>query len=182
MAWELDKSHSTIGFAVKHMMVTTVRGRFRDFTGKLDLSEQNPTASTVDVTIQTASIDTGDEKRDAHLTSPDFFDAAQYPTITFKSTKIEESKKDHFQVTGDLTIHGVTKSITLEGDLEGFGKNPYGLRIASISLKGDISRKDFGLNWNVALESGGWLVSDKVILDIEAQVFQPAEQTAGANA
>lgn len=172
MAWELDKAHSTIGFAVKHMMVTTVRGRFKDFTGELDLSEENPSSSTVSVVIDTASIDTGDEKRDGHLKSADFFDAAQYPTINFKSTKVEEPKKDHFLVTGDLTLHGVTKQVTLEGDLEGFGKNPYGQRIASISLKGDISRKEFGLNWNVALESGGWLVSDKVVLDIEAQVHQ----------
>jgi polyisoprenoid-binding protein YceI len=178
MAWEIDQAHSLVEFAVKHMMVTTVKGRFTKFTGTLELDEAKPENSRVDVTIDVASIFTGDENRDNHLRSPDFFDVAQYPVATFKSTKVEKIGEDRYRVTGDLTLHGVTREVALEVDFEGQGTNPYGKRVAGFSVKGAINRKDFGLNWNVALETGGVLVSDKVTLSIEAQAVQTATVAA----
>lgn len=180
MAWELNNAHSLIGFSVKHMMVTTVRGRFNKFSGTFEIEEQNPAASKVDVTIDVASIDTGDDNRDNHLRSPDFFDAPQYPNITYKSTKIEKLSNEQFRVTGNLTIHGVTREVPLEVTYEGQTKDMQGQRLAAFSAHTSISRKDFGLNWNVALESGGWLVSDKVNIDLEAQVIEPATAPAAS--
>jgi polyisoprenoid-binding protein YceI len=172
MAWELDTAHTQIEFSVKHMMVATVRGRFNDFSGELNLDEANPAASSVKITIQTASIDTGNDGRDGHLRSPDFFDVAQYPTVTFVSKRVEALGEARYRITGDLTIHGVTNELPLELDVEGPVKDLQGKRRAAFSLHGDLSRKDFGLNWNVALESGGWLVSDKVALNVEAQAVE----------
>lgn len=178
MAWELDTAHSLIEFSVKHMMVSTVKGRFTKHSGVLELDEQNPSASQVDVTIDVNSVYTSDEKRDAHLRSADFFDAETYPTITYKSRKVEELGDDRFRITGDLTLHGVTKEVVLDANFEGQGKNPWGKRIAGFSIHTAINRKDFGLNWNVALEAGGVLVSEKVNITIEAEATEVASEAA----
>ncbi len=178
MAWDFDYAHSTVGFSTKHMMVSTARGQFRKFTVVTNLDEQQPEQSEIDVTIDAASLDTGQEQRDGHLRSPDFFDVANYPTITYKSKKVVKQGDDRYHVLGDLTIRGVTREVPLDVTFEGEGKNPYGKRIAAFSAKTAISRKDFGLNWNVALETGGWLVSDKVQIDIEAEVSERVEAPA----
>lgn len=178
MKYEFDAAHSQIEFTVKHMMVSTVRGRFNKFSGDLDLDEQNPAASSVDFTIDVASVDTNQEARDNHLRSPDFFDIAQFPTITYKSTKVEPQGDNRYRVTGDLTIHGVTKPHTLEVTREGPATSPYGKQVNAFSMDTKISRKEFGLEWNVALESGGWLVSDEVKIHIEAEVTEAVPATA----
>jgi len=172
MAWEIDPKHSLIEFSVRHMMVTTVKGRFTEFTGDFDLNEENPAASKVDVTIQVASISTGDEGRDGHLRSADFFETEKYPTATFKSTRIEKLSGDKFRVYGDLTLHGVTREVPLDVTLEGQTTNMQGRRLIAFSASTTINRKDFNLNWNVALETGGVLVSENVKISIEAQVLE----------
>lgn len=182
MAWEIDPAHSLLEFSVKHMMVTTVKGRFTAFSGAVNADEQNPADSSVQVTIDIASIYTGDENRDNHLRSPEFFDVATYPTATFTSTKVEPLGDNKYRVLGNLTIHGMTREVPLEVEYEGTGINPWGKRIASFSAKTSFNRKDFGLNWNVALETGGVLVSDKVNLAIEAQVVEQVPEVATANA
>jgi polyisoprenoid-binding protein YceI len=182
MAWELDSAHTHIGFSAKHMMVSTVRGQFNRFSGTLELDEEHPERSTVDVTIDVASVATGDEKRDGHLRSPDFFDAATYPTITFKSTKVEEPRDEQFRITGDLTIRGVTKPVTLDGVIEGQAKDYAGNRRAGFTLKTNINRKDWDLTWNVALEAGAVLVGERVTIEIDAEVVEQAAVTAGAEA
>jgi len=170
--YDFDSSHSTVEFSVKHMMIATVKGRFNSFKGTLHIDEQNPAASEVDVTIDVSSIDTGADGRDSHLRSPDFFDVAQFPTITFKSTKIEALSDEKYRVTGDLTIHGVTRPQTLEVTREGSVKDMQGKQRHAFSVTGKLSRKDFGLEWNVALESGGWLVGDEIKIAIEAEVIE----------
>ncbi len=180
MAWDFDYALSTVEFTVKHMMVTTVRGRFKQFSVVADFNEQEPEQSAIEVTIDAASIDTNAEQRDGHLKSPDFFDVAHYPTITYKSKKIEKKGDDHYRVLGDLTLRGVTREVPLDVTFEGEGKTPYGKRIAAFTAKTSISRSDFDLNWNVALETGGWLVSDKVGIEIEAQVTERVEATVPA--
>ena len=184
MAWEFDQAHTVIGFSAKHMMVTTVRGKFTKFSGELDLNEEHPEQSTLSVTVDAASLTTGQEQRDGHLRSPDFFDVANYPTITFVSKKVEKKGEDRYHLLGDLTIRNVTREVPLDVTLEGRGKTPDGTNIAGFTITGTISRKDFDLNWNVALESGGWLVSDQVKLEIDAEVVEsvPAPVEAQANA
>ena len=177
MAWEFDPAHTTIEFNAKHMMITTVRGRFTKFSGTLALDEPHHTGSAVQFTIDSASLTTGDENRDNHLRSPDFLDVAQYPTITFTSTKVEKRDDDHARVTGDLTIHNVAKPIVLEVTREGETKNMRGERLLGYSVDSSMNRKDWGLNWNVALEAGGVLVSDKINIHIDAEVFEPAAAT-----
>jgi polyisoprenoid-binding protein YceI len=169
--WTIDPAHSVLEFAVKHMMFTTAKGRFSDFSGTITFDPKNVTASSVEVTIDTASIDTRTTDRDAHLRSADFFDVEQYPTASFRSTSVEadEADDDNFLIHGDLTIKGITKPITLKAEYEGSGVNPWGVEVAGFEAKGKFSRKDFGLNWNQALESGGVLVSDEVKLSIDVQ-------------
>lgn len=174
MAWEIDQAHSLIEFSAKHMMVTTVKGRFTKFSGKIDIDEADPAASVVDVTIDANSVATGDEKRDGHLRSPDFFDAAQYPMLSYKSTRVERTGEDSARVYGDLTIKGTTRPVTLEVTREGETKNMRGERLMGFSVRTSINRKAWGLNWNVALEAGGVLVSDKINIAIDAEVFEPA--------
>jgi polyisoprenoid-binding protein YceI len=169
--WTIDPAHSTIEFVAKHMMITTVKGRFAEFEGTVVADEDNVANSTVDVTMRAASLDTRSEQRDAHLRSPDFLDVESHPEVTFRSTRIDGTK-DEFQLTGDLTIRGVTRPITLDVTFEGEGKDPWGGTRASFSAKGKFDRRDFGLTWNVALETGGILVSNEVKINIEAQVVQ----------
>ena len=166
--WTIDPSHTTVEFVAKHMMITTVKGRFAELTGIIVADETNIADSSVEATLQAASLDTRSEQRDAHLRSPDFLDVEQYPEVTFKSTAISGTKAS-FKVTGDLTIRGVTRPITLDASFEGEGKDPWGGTRASFSAHGKFDRRDFGLTWNVALETGGILVSNEVKINIEAQ-------------
>jgi polyisoprenoid-binding protein YceI len=167
--WTIDPSHTTVEFVAKHMMITTVKGRFAELTGTIVADETNLSESSVEATMQAASLDTRSEQRDAHLRSPDFLDVERYPEVTFKSTGISGTK-DSFELTGDLTIRGVTRPITLDVTFEGEGKDPWGGTRASFSAHGKFDRRDFGLTWNVALETGGILVSNEVKINIEAQV------------
>lgn len=175
MAWEFDTAHTTIDFTAKHMMVTNVRGRFERFSGDAHIDEVNPANSKVDVSIDLASLTTGNEGRDNHLRSADFFNVENHPTATFHSTKVEALSKDHLRVTGDLTIRGETKPVTLDVNIEGKFKDMQGKDRYGFTASTSFSRKEFGLEWNVALESGGWLVSDKITIAIDAQVIAPAE-------
>jgi polyisoprenoid-binding protein YceI len=166
--WKLDPSHTTIEFSAKHMMITTVKGRFVDVEGTIVADEQNFADSEVTATMKAASIDTRSEQRDTHLRSADFLDVEHYPEVTFKSTRIEGTKEE-FKLIGDLTIRGTTRPITLDVTFEGSGKDPWGGTRASFSAKGKFDRRDYGLTWNVALEAGGILVSNDVKINIEAQ-------------
>jgi polyisoprenoid-binding protein YceI len=182
--WEIDSSHSSTEFSVRHMMVSTVKGRFDKVSGSVNLDDKNPTKSTVELTIDASTIDTHEPKRDGHLKSPDFFDVAKFPTITFKSTKIDKSGKAKFKVTGDLTMHGVTKPVTLmvEGPSPAV-KNPFGGMSSGASASGKINRKDWGLTWNKPLESaGGVLVGDEVTLDVNLELVQKPEAPVAAAA
>lgn len=167
MAWEIDPKHSEATFSVKHMMFTTVRGHFRVLSGHLHIDEQHPESSWVDAQVDTTSVDTRDEGRDGHLRSPDFFDAEHYPTLNFKSTKVEHIEDNEYNVTGDLTMRGVTKPVTFKAEYAGLGKDPWGQPRVGLSAKTQVNRKDWGLNWNQALESGGVLVSEKVNIEID---------------
>jgi polyisoprenoid-binding protein YceI len=187
--WEIDPAHTTAQFTVRHMMVTDVKGQFGKVTGTVNLDEKDLTKSKVDVVIDATSIDTREPKRDGHLKSADFFDVANHPNLTFKSTKIAKAGKGKFKVTGDLTMRGVTKSVVL--DVEGPSepmKNPMGGMIRGAEITGKINRKDWGLTWNKPLEAaGGVLVSDDVRIDVGAELMEKrsapaAPATGGAEA
>lgn len=178
MAWQLDKSHTHINFTARHMMISKVRGEFTNYDINVNFDEENPTQTTVDVTIYADSISTRDDKRDAHLRSADFFDVDTYPVLTFKSTKVEQINPNKGRLIGDLTIRGVTHEVTLDVDYAGLIKSPFGSISAGFSAETSISRKDWGLNWNVALETGGWLVSDKIDIEIELELVQIPEAVA----
>ncbi len=183
MTWAIDATHSQATFSVRHLMVSTVRGQFNVLSGQLHIDEEHPENSWVEAEVDPASIDTRDERRDAHLRSADFFDVEKFPKITFKSTKVEHVGGQEYKVTGDLTIHGVTRSVTFDAEYAGqLPKDPYGLRRAGLAAKATINRKDFGLTWNMALETGGVAVSDKVNIEIDLAAVQqiPAEQVAQA--
>ena len=167
--WTVDKSHSSTTFRVRHMMAS-VPGSFRDFEANVDIDRANPSASRVEFTIQTASIDTANANRDEHLRSPDFFDAAKYPTITFKSTSVQPKSKTEYVVTGDLTIRGITKRVTLPVTHLGFARDGRGREKAGFELETTIDRKDFGIVWNRALDEGGVLLGDEVKVAITLQV------------
>lgn len=171
--WTIDETHSLLEFAVKHMMITTVKGRFGKVAGTVTIPDGNIAKGSVNATIETASIDTRNEQRDGHLKSPDFFDAEKYPTLTFVSTGITAAGEG-WSLTGDLTMHGVTKSITLALTDGGSGKDPWGNQRRSFWATGQIDRRDFGLEWNAALESGGVLVSTDVKLHFEIQLVAQA--------
>ena len=170
-SWTIDTSHSTVEFAVKHMMFTTVKGRFSDVKGSIEFDADDPARGRADITIGAASVDTRDAKRDAHLRSADFFDVDTFPTLTFRSTKVTGTSK-RFALTGDLTIHGITRPITLDVTFEGVGKDPWGIERAGFSASGTLNRKDFGLTWNAALETGGVLVGDEVKIALDVQLIK----------
>jgi polyisoprenoid-binding protein YceI len=178
--YKIDPAHSNVGFSVRHVMVSTVRGSFGKFEGTVAYDPANLAASSVNVTIDAASIDTANDKRDEHLRSADFFDVAKFPTLTFASKRVEGAAGS-LKVIGDLTIHGVTKEVTLDvdGPTEAV-KNPWGMNVRGASATTTISRKDFGLTWNKALEAGGVVVGDdvKIQLDLELDE-QPPAQAAG---
>ncbi len=171
MAWELDNSHSEVGFAVKHMMISTVRGKFTSFTGSLALDPNDLEHATAKGVIDTASITTGDERRDAHLRSADFFDVENHPHITFETKRVARDGS-HLRLTGDLTIRGVTNEVTLEGSVEGPATDPWGGQRVGFELRGEVDREAFGLTWNQALEAGGVLVAKKVRIEVALQAVQ----------
>jgi len=184
--WKLDTAHTTVGFTAKHMMITKVRGIFKGVTGTIDFDEANPTASSVSVVIAAATIDTGTEKRDEHLRSADFLDAETFPTLTFKSTSIEQ-KGDRWAITGDLAIHGATRSVVLDTERLGIVSGMDGRRHAGFEATTKIKRSDWGLTWNMGLEAGGWLVSDDVTIELEVAADELAAvaaepQVVGASA
>jgi polyisoprenoid-binding protein YceI len=172
--WNLDGTHSGINFAVRHMVVSKVRGRFAAFVGTLDLDEADLTQSTIDVTIDASSIDTGTAQRDDHLRSADFFDVEKFPTLRFRSKRIEKAGKAGFHVIGDLTIRDVTREVLLDVNYGGRGKDPWGNKRAGFSARATIDRKDFGLHWNQVLETGGLLVGDKVDIELDVQAVKAA--------
>jgi polyisoprenoid-binding protein YceI len=175
--WQIDPAHSLVEFGVRHMMVSTVRGRFAGLSGTIVDAGEDPKLSSVKASIDVTTLITGDPRRDEHLRSSDFFDAAKYPSITFESRRIS-GPRGRFTIIGDLTIHGVTREVTLEATFNGTGTSPYGQRVAGFTAETTINRKDFGLNWNAALETGGVLVGDqaKVTLEIEAVLQDPARE------
>ena len=169
--WKIDPSHSLAEFTVRHMMVSSVKGRFSDIQGTIVDVAEDPTLSSVEVTIDPASITTSDPQRDTHLRSPDFFDIEKYPAITFKSRRIEGSR-DEFKLIGDLTMRDTTREIELKVTFNGIGASPWGKQVAGFSAEGKLNRKDWGLNWNVALEAGGVLVSDHIKLNLEIEAIK----------
>lgn len=175
MSWQIDLSHSHINFSVRHMMISKARGSFEKFGGTIYFNDANPTQTTVDIEIDVTSINTKDEKRDGHLKSPDFFDAANYPTATFKSSSVEQTSEDTAKLHGDLTIRGITKPVVLDVEYAGQAQSPWGTTSAGFSAKTSINRKDWDLNWNQALETGGVLVGDKVELEIELEIIKSPE-------
>jgi polyisoprenoid-binding protein YceI len=180
MAWHIDPAHSHIQFSVRHMMISTVRGRFERFTGTIEADEQDPTRSRVEVQIDAASIDTRTPQRDADLRGPNFLDVEKYPTITFKSKRIERLDATHGRIIGDLTIRGVTNPVVLDVEYTGQAKSPWGTISAGFSARTTINRKDWGLTWNVALETGGVLVGDEITVEIEVELIKQAEEVQAA--
>lgn len=175
MSWKIDGSHTRAGFSVRHMMIANVHGQFETVTGMVDFNEADPARSSVDVQIDVASLNTRDEKRDAHLRSADFFDVEQHPTLTFKSRRVEKLGDNHGRIIGDLTIKGITKEVALDVEYLGQAKAPWGSTSAGFTARAKVNRKDWGLNWNVALEAGGVLVGDTVNIDIEAEIVKVPE-------
>jgi polyisoprenoid-binding protein YceI len=170
-SWEIDPAHSMVGFVAKHLVFTKVHGRFNSWTGNVTIDDKDITKSKVDVSIDSASITTENEKRDTHLKSPDFFDVAKFPKITFKSTKVEKSGENALKVTGDLTMHGVTKPVVLElsGPSPEF-KDPGGNAHIAFSGTAKVNRKDFGLNWSGPADAGP-VVSDEIGIELEVECF-----------
>ena len=175
MAWIIDEAHSYVGFSGRHMMISTVRGQFHTVRGTVDFNEAEPTLSTVDVEIETGSVDTRNGQRDGHLKSPDFFDVENHPLMTFKSTKAEQVTDTTGKLHGDLTIRGITHPVTLDVTYNGLSTSPWGAQSAGFSAITKVNRKDWNLNWNVALETGGVLVSEEIKIDIELEIIKQAE-------
>lgn len=176
-SWQIDNAHSHIGFKVRHMMISTVRGEFEAFSGTIDFNEADPEATTVDVTIDAASINTREEDRDNHLRSEDFLYVEKYPEITFESTRVDLIDDEHATLIGDLTIRGETHEVELDVEYQGMAKSPWGTMSAGFSATTTLNRKDWGLTWNQALETGGILVGDKLEVVIEVELIkQDAEE------
>jgi polyisoprenoid-binding protein YceI len=178
--WKIDSTHTTASFAVRHMMVSTVRGRLGTVNGTLEFDPENPAPSRVEVEIDASSIDTGVVDRDTHLKSEDFLHVEHHPTIFFRSTKVEVKGKDEGKIHGDLTIRGVTHPVVLETTFLGINTNPWGNTAAGFEAKTKINREDFGLTWNVALEAGGFLVGKEITITIDLEAIlvtepQPAQ-------
>jgi polyisoprenoid-binding protein YceI len=165
--WTLDLAHSELGFTVRHLMVSKVRGKFGKFDGRLTTGE-TPTDSSAEITVDLSSIDTGNEQRDTHLRSADFFDVEKHPTMTFRSTGVRENGEGYL-IDGELTIHGVTRPVTFQAELNGFGADPWGGTRLGLTATTEIQRSDFGITWNGAIEGGGVVVSDKVTVNVELE-------------
>jgi len=167
--WKIDPVHSHIEFSVRHLMITSVKGRFTGVAGSVTIDEANPADSDVDIRIDASTIDTREPQRDGHLRSADFLDVEKYPYLTFKSTRIADRKGGEFTLVGDLTVRGVTREVALHVTDEGRGKDPWGGERAGFSATTKINRKDYGLNWNQTLETGGVLVGDDVKIHLDLQ-------------
>ncbi|HMA34323.1 MAG TPA: YceI family protein [Chloroflexia bacterium] len=175
MAWKVDSVHSAIEFAVKHMMVSTARGRFEKFDITVDLDEGQPELAAITAVIDAASINTREEKRDAHLRSADFFNVEKYPTITFKSTKVTQEGPDNFTIAGDLTMLDITHPVVFKAHSEGQSKHPWaGHQVWGFSAETTINRKDWGLSYNMALETGGFMVADQIKITLDVELAQEA--------
>ena len=178
-SWTLDADHTTVGFSVKHMMVSNQKGAFDSFTGTVEVDDKDVTKSTVNVEIDAASINTKSKKRDDHLRSPEFFDVATFPKLTFKSTKVEKAKDGGLRVTGNLTIHGVTKSTVLTvAPISAELKDPWGNIHAGTTATAVINREEFGLKWNAALESGGVVVGKDVTIELQIELIKKVDAPA----
>jgi polyisoprenoid-binding protein YceI len=174
MAWTIDTAHTTVGFNARHMGLAKVRGQFTRFEGQIEGDPSSIESARGRFDVDLASVDTGNADRDAHLRSADFFDVEKFPTMTFVSKSVARDG-DVYKVAGDLTIKGITKEVELEYEHGGEGVDPYGNRKIGGTLSGTIKRSDWGLTWNVALETGGWLVSDKITIEIDLQVAESKE-------
>ena len=168
----LDPTHTRLGFVARHAMVTKVRGSFEEFEGKAHLDFEDPTKSTAEVTFQIASVNTGQKQRDDHLRTNDFFDAPTYPTARFVSTSVTKTGDDEYEMTGDLTIKDVTKPVTITWESTGTAKDPFGNTRVGFEGKGTINRKDWGIEYNAALETGGILISDKITLEFDVSAIK----------
>jgi polyisoprenoid-binding protein YceI len=173
--WDLDPAHTGLRFSARHAMVATVRGGFKAFSGSLHFDPDDHSKATAEVTIDAASVDTGNDGRDEHLRSADFFDVEKYPTITFRTTRVEEIDGDTYKLIGDLTVRDVTKEVELTVEHLGLSPDPWGNTRAGFEAKGEVNRKDWGLVWNAALETGGVLVSDKVKLTLDVSAVKRAQ-------
>jgi len=173
--WDIDPSHSRVGFAAKHAMVTTVRGQFTDYTADVYLDEQNPANSRIKLEIKTASVESGNADRDKHLRTGDFFDIESHPTLVFESTKVEKADGDVYTLIGDLTINGVTNPVSVDWEVNGATTDPWGNFRAGFEGKATINRRDWGLQWNVGLDKGGVLVSEKIKLEFDISAVKRAE-------
>jgi polyisoprenoid-binding protein YceI len=183
MSWLIDNVHSHVGFSVKHMMVATARGQFKDYRGTFKLDPKDFTRSTFEGEVDVASIDTGNADRDNHLRNNDFFDVPNHPKMTFKSSSIEPKGEGEYVVHGDLTIRGVTRPVAFEVEFHGTSKNPYGKTVAGLGARATIQRKDFGVSFNKLLETGGVAVSEKVKLELDVEaVWEDDAVVAGAAA
>ena len=171
--WTLDAAHTLVEFSARHMMVSSVKGRFTDVSGSITDVDDDPTRAQVEITIAAASINTADPRRDEHLRSADFLDAEHFPTITFKSRRVDRSgADDEFTLVGDLTIRDQTREVALDVTFNGIGTSPYGQTIAGFTAATKLNRKDFGLTWNVGLEAGGVLVGDQLKVEIELEAVK----------
>ncbi len=178
MSWQIDSSHSQINFSARHMMISKVRGTFESFSGIVNFDEENPTNTAVNIEVDLTSINTRDEQRDGHLKSPDFFDVENYPTMKFVSSRVEQIDGNNGRLYGQLTIKDVTKEAVLDVEYAGIAKSPWGTESAGFSASGSINRKEWGLNWNQALETGGVLVGDKINIEIELELVKQAQTEA----
>lgn len=174
--WQIDSAHSSANFAVRHLMISTVKGSFTDIAGTVAYDPSASERAEVDAKIPVATIRTGDEKRDAHLRSADFFDAEKYPWITFTGKRIEGDATEEFRLIGDLTIRDVTREVVLNVTNEGSGTDPWGNERMGFSATTKVNRQDFGLKWNVALETGGFLVGDDIKITIDVEIMRPQTQ------
>jgi polyisoprenoid-binding protein YceI len=167
--WAVDVDHSSVDFAIRHMMIANVKGSFHKFSADVEADISDLTTANIEFTVDIASIDTRNKDRDGHLLSPDFFDAEKFPTMTFRSKNIKKIDEGEYEVSGDFTLHGVTKPETFSVTFEGQGKDPWGNEKAGFSAQGTINRADYGLTWNSALETGGVLVGDKVKVNLQIE-------------
>ncbi|HZG87711.1 YceI family protein [Paenibacillus sp.] len=172
--WALDPTHSGVDFTIKHMMFSKVRGSFKSFDAAIEADPSDLTTASISFSVDLASVNTNNDDRDNHLRSADFFDVENHPKLTFAATKIEKTGDGEYSVTGDLSLHGVTRSETFQVEFEGEGKDPWGNTKAGFHASGTLNRSDYGLTWNAALEAGGFLVGDEVKVEIEIQAVKQA--------